>query len=544
MTDYFSIYNNNVKPKVLLTHDDLSKTDLVYGSYILNSVLPTGFLQTHREWTRLWTQHFAESKQLLKLDGLMLSGSAAEYFNVPLYMKYNDLKNTKEYVKRYSYISDQDVMFTYTNLTLIEETHSKPNTPFIGTMKQSDHPGYVLIVPNDNTFSPSLTVCLKSGVRVLDGSKIIESIKSKMRTQVTLEGPALALSNDFSHLSDYVLCFTCQRWPSCARDWITRTRLGNWPTFQLIQQVTQDGCHVVRMGHINSRNRDFEFRLSFSKAEVTLAHTLLDCHRRVYLYVKLLHNLHLKEPKALATYHLKTTLYWMVEQEPNTDVWKPCNTAVAFLRYLDRLLVFLKNYNIPNYFVPENNMIDHVKPESVREIVKKLERIRIEPIKFILAFFDEYTLTVPEEPYAYCPPREELCVWKSMINGQRKNYDDQSETKTAILNFHRCSLHLVLSWLIEFTVFCRAQNIEKPTKYCRQMFSCIGDTLRTAYEHKIYRTITDSDLPEFKSYISGEITQIINDFVHKPELNKVNITDVFYEFLSYLPEYKLVSNTL
>ena len=76
------------------------------------------------------------------------------------------------------------------------------------------------------------------------------------------------------------------------------------------------------------------------------------------------------------------------------------------------------------------------------------------------------------------------------------------------------------------------------------MFDCIGDALRMAYEHKICRTISDSDLAEFYSYIGGEFAQIIRDFVHKPDSNKVNVTDNFHCFLSYLPEYKLVNSGL
>ena len=62
-----------------------------------------------------------------------------------------------------------------------------------------------------------------------------------------------------------------------------------------------------------------------------------------------------------------------------------------------------------------------------------------------MAFFDKYTVTVPEEPSSYCPPQEELRMWNDMLfkNKQKKDYRDQAVVMGAVQIIHRCILHLV-----------------------------------------------------------------------------------------------------
>ena len=532
--------------KATVAYDDVSGTDVIYGSYVLNSLLPSGFLKVHKEWTRLWTSAYTstpddDEKQDKVVS--MLAGSAAENFNVPLYMKYQDLIHTKEYVKKHSYLSDQDVMITLRDYYVIEEGRDMTSVPrCAGFIKPSYHPGYVLLVANENepSFKEFITV-LKNGEKIFDGSKFITSVRSKLRRLKTeRDGPALSTSDEFYHTEDHVISFHCPTWPNCALDWTRRHRPGGWPTKELVDKIIKDGSHIVCTGHAISPLKDYEYRRSFSKAEITLAHSLHDNHRRIYLFVKLLQNLHLKEPKALATYHLKTTLYWMVEQE-KPEIWHLCNTALALTRFLDRLISSLTSHNIPNYFVPENNMIDHIPLINIKAILNKLRDIRKAPMRYIMAFFEEYTLSVPEEPYSYCPPREELRIWNDMLfkNTQKKDYREQAVLTAAIQSIHRCSLHLALSWLIEFTIFCRAQNISQPTGFCRQMFACIGDTMKTAYEHKVMRQLGREDLHELVSYVRGEFADTVKQFVAREDVGKVNITEIFRCFQEYIRDYRV-----
>ena len=56
------------------------------------------------------------------------------------------------------------------------------------------------------------------------------------------------LSQKCRHLfltEDVSLSVSCNEWPGCARDWVSRVRSSGWPTQELIDKVLQGGCHVV-----------------------------------------------------------------------------------------------------------------------------------------------------------------------------------------------------------------------------------------------------------------------------------------------------------
>ena len=77
--------------KVTVTYDDVSGTDLIYDSYVLNSLLLfLGFLKVHKEWTCLWTSAYTSTPyddERHDKVALMVASNAAENFNVPLYVK-------------------------------------------------------------------------------------------------------------------------------------------------------------------------------------------------------------------------------------------------------------------------------------------------------------------------------------------------------------------------------------------------------------------------------------------------------------------------
>ena len=129
--------------------------------------------------------------------------------------------------------------------------------------------------------------------------------------------------------------------------------------------------------------------MSFSLAEVKLGRSLLEEQRLCYLALKALHHMELKEPEGLASYHLKTILFWTCEKTPS-NFWTMDTLGRSFLTLLDEVTGCLREGRISNYFVPEWNLIELVKKEDLEVWVRKLEAIRDDPIRFLIRFHHLY----------------------------------------------------------------------------------------------------------------------------------------------------------
>jgi hypothetical protein len=107
---------------------------------------------------------------------------------------------------------------------------------------------------------------------------------------------------------DIVLAISCEGWPSCAKEWITRDRI--WPHDDLLHKITRaDGFHIVP-----KRSTEGDFRLSFSFAETTLIENLTELQHKVVRSFKAVVKYHqntwspnIKE--IITTYHLKTIAF-------------------------------------------------------------------------------------------------------------------------------------------------------------------------------------------------------------------------------------------
>ena len=69
---------------------------------------------------------------------------------------------------------------------------------------------------------------------------------------------------------DIVPYVSCLTWPPIAEPWIHRKRPCSWPSKVTIRAIVSKGCRIVHKPHELSTNKEFEFRFSFSEAELIL----------------------------------------------------------------------------------------------------------------------------------------------------------------------------------------------------------------------------------------------------------------------------------
>lgn len=256
---------------------------------------------------------------------------------------------------------------------------------------RSNHPGYVHLYELDLDGKPALLTTESfngfwSGI--VNKTALYSLVTSGPQLPsggAVASGPALnrrdrpSSRNNYAH--DYVPCLHCPKWPTMADSWSERKRSTDWPRKGLISDIIGSGCYVVPVSHHDNDNEPYhtEWRLSFSIAEKRLVHSLSIEQRQSYIITKLimkqviqeLKDSHLEPPleKTPSSYHLKTIFLWKCE-EKHSEEWK--NLLYSAVELLETFVVHLRRGNIPNYFVPENNMIGHINHQDLLSVANAI----------------------------------------------------------------------------------------------------------------------------------------------------------------------------
>ena len=248
------------------------------------------------------------------------------------------------------------------------------------------HSGYAH-VSKKKVFHPMDTSFIRE--HCLQNSEFIENSQDSIplsRTTLmavgdgTITGPSYSLpytGGSFIVNRDFVYGLKCEFWPSQAEEWIHRDRRQNWPSPELISSISAKGCHLVPVGSHTSSLREFEWRYSFSVAEMTLAGFLTENHKLAYSVLKSLikSEMKLRDIDVFASFHLKTCLFWFLEQK-GVESWGKQSLGTNILELLDFIISFYANGSVPSYFISKNNMIDHRSSEEIWKACHALGDVR------------------------------------------------------------------------------------------------------------------------------------------------------------------------
>nr|XP_022344730.1 uncharacterized protein LOC111137539 [Crassostrea virginica] len=176
------------------------------------------------------------------------------------------------------------------------------------------------------------------------------------RPDSTVHGPCSSgrgnvLEYDIAH------CFVSDFWPPSASSWANRCH--SWPPPHVVYDIIRSGCHFVAIGHKLGKHADNEWRISFSQAEQKLVYAMNHTQFLIYglmkYFVKEFNNGKSEEEKLLCSYHMKTALFWAIQQNTIAH-WCPQNLLAGFWVCFKFLLKWVYKGYCPNFFIPENNM--------------------------------------------------------------------------------------------------------------------------------------------------------------------------------------------
>ena len=214
-----------------------------------------------------------------------------------------------------------------------------------------------------------------------------------------------------SHLTlDAVPCMRCLLWPTLAANWPTRYRNHGWPEQRTIHSVVINGCDLVGAVHPLCRQdklmNEHQWRLSFSRAEVTLLNSWTKVQQIVYHMLRYILKREVlsktddqeQDLPKLSNYHIKTLMLWECEQKPQS--WWSAESSLIKLcsSLLHKLSDWVEDKRCQHYFISSCNILDHFVEEASTAICNSLRSLADESI--LLTWFTENYI---RRCALYCP---------------------------------------------------------------------------------------------------------------------------------------------
>ena len=183
---------------------------------------------------------------------------------------------------------------------------------------------------------------------------------------------------------DIVPAFKAPGWPIVAQEWIRRER--KWPSQKVIDQILQQGFHLVVKAPKNGGNLECDFRISFANAEFLLSRELNEVQRECYRCLKKFHRAYLStNPKSLVSFYLKN-LFLQTVEETGAEIWTQSNRVECMMKLFRNLLKALRKRDLRHFFVRSYNLfsVDYIEDLNILEpLVEICEKINENPMQFV-----------------------------------------------------------------------------------------------------------------------------------------------------------------
>ena len=278
---------------------------------------------------------------------------------------------------------DYDIMYVDRMFLVVESADDVPKNYKGGVLipdLDSCHAGYTRLLVHKKCDDKRF-----DGYISFDGKLYLNRMKGFNETQFALDfgygiphGPAFMITPKTGNKeTDMVQCY------QMLSNNVVQKRFANkefYPSFQeQVPMILNSDCHIVPVAHAQSTNPDIEFRFSFSLIEKQLIQNWGIIQFKCYFLCKELIKHHLQgdreNEKGLCSYFAKTIIFWMTENNPST-YWEEHTTIELVDMILETMRGYLLKKCCPNYFIPENYMIDHYPQEDVNKLLVKIDSVR------------------------------------------------------------------------------------------------------------------------------------------------------------------------
>ena len=200
-------------------------------------------------------------------------------------------------------------------------------------------PGFTLLwLPiSDIADSEILSSCVRiNGTLCISSDKYRESECTKRGIPgSTVHGPCTTVALGGVFDCDSAICLVSDFWPSSASSW--KDRCHSWPPPHVVDDSIRSGCHFVAIGHKLGKHANNEWRISFSQAEQKLVYAMNHAQFLTYgllkIFLKEFNHGKNEEEKLLCSYHMKTVIFWAIQQNTIAH-WCPQNLVAVSYTHL------------------------------------------------------------------------------------------------------------------------------------------------------------------------------------------------------------------
>ncbi|XP_060063235.1 uncharacterized protein LOC132543730 [Ylistrum balloti] len=189
--------------------------------------------------------------------------------------------------------------------------------------------------------------------------------------------------------TDIVIALPYPGWPAQAREWLSRDNKYGWPSEAMKREIQNDvGCMIVPIGHYGSDMEDFQWRISFSRAEMMLSRSFTRVQR------ELVHLL--KAFDIGGSYHMLNLVYRLIENTPG-ERWRSKDLASQLFTVVDQYITCICEHRLSHYFLPIMNLLSKFEQdfvevngrrrpinEHIETVLIPLYELRINPLDTIL----------------------------------------------------------------------------------------------------------------------------------------------------------------
>ena len=176
---------------------------------------------------------------------------------------------------------------------------------------------------------------------------------------LTKHGVAFKMDNkgDYPDM-DFVPALHSKVLPDCVTDCLMRKRNSDVFTASVVEACKSYGCLFVRKEHCQSKDSHLLWRISPSHQERFLMFNFNSVQHKCYVLLKLIKK-DIINPAlgsdVLTSYHCKTAMLHLMDMTPS-QFWRPDNLLLCLNTALHFLLLWSRDSNCPNFFIPDENM--------------------------------------------------------------------------------------------------------------------------------------------------------------------------------------------
>ncbi|XP_053378882.1 uncharacterized protein LOC123528021 [Mercenaria mercenaria] len=281
------------------------------------------------------------------------------------------------------FASDEDSMLVYTDYVCVDFGDIGNGIYVIMRYLDESPPGYIKLRPLGarnitalpwllifSMYVTNLDIVLLSSMSfrnflTLIYSRLMPYLGSANKVS-KVSGPALALTVNrcmLNHVfSSDIYADIVPALPyyssSILEQWKDRKRLYEWPTTDTIKEVSTTEGYVVPVGHKQSEEQNFEWRVCYTTGEQKLLGSLNEVQIKLYVLLKMINSCVIKgQVDCLTSYMIKNIVMW-VSETCRTGTFTPDNLSRVVLQSLAFLRNCLLYSNfLPNYMISDRNLL-------------------------------------------------------------------------------------------------------------------------------------------------------------------------------------------